>query len=582
MDGLVKRTLRDFLKHELVFEHLRTMYRHHLGTGGYERGEMVESLALYLESREGRRRLAEGLFRREVELLYLLRQVGGIAPARWLFRELAAQDGGDAGVWREVFLELRRRHLTFVIGSDIAYLPEGVSDLLGSRIAGRPRKLIGDVVPGAAAQRRSAHGLVVALFNYVHQNPPRVMAEDERIWKRDLENMADFLVGYLGEPGASEASSVSAVRGRVSRLVELLRKMGFLEKRGKRLYLDPRNWTDWAARPEIERQSLFLSFLKDHYENLPLALEALVDWRDAGWVPLHRLTEAVRYRALRSHFHILRVRPQADVPSDGPGPRWVAACVLLLADLGLVYTGCDRRGRPVAAATEGAVEAWHVLQDQPRRRRRTEVGAVPRADAQPNFEVLIPEECLPALHRDLGAIASLRSLDRFWTYALTPESVARGVEEGLSAEEVAATLERIVEGRVPPNVREALVSWSDTAWWVDANGDGPCLRAERRLLAALRAREGIEDVFESVDGMLRLRVPRADAARWLEERGVRVAGEDRDPPGELGRSVQGQYARAVEAWKRRLEHRGAGTPAGSYWSDVVPVEPMPGRSDASH
>jgi hypothetical protein len=570
----VKRTLRDFLRHELVFEHLRTIYRHHLGTGGYDRTEMVEGLASYLESVEGRRRLAEGLFRPDVEILYLLRQVGGIAPARWLFREASSRCGGAPDEWREVFRDLRRRHLTFVIGSDIAYLPEGFSDLLGTRIAGRPRKLVGDVVPGASAQRRSAHGLVVALFNYLHQNPPRVMAEDEKIWKRDLEGLAEFFLGYLAEPGPPDLSSPGAVRGRVSRLVELLRKMGFLEKRGKRLYLDPANWSDWASRPELERHSLFLSFLEDHYENLPVALEALVDWKDAGWIPVHRLTEAVRYRALRSHFHILRVRPQADVPSDGPGPRWVGACVHLLADLGLVWTGCDRRGHPVALATDGGVEAWNLLHDPKRRRRRAEASSPPRAFAQPNFELLIPEECSPGVHRDLGAIAALRSLDRFWTYVLTPGSVARGVEEGLSAQAAAATVERVVEGRVPPSVREAVLSWGATAWWVDANGSGPFLQAERRLLESLVARAGIDEIFEPADGLLRLRVPRADAERWLEERGVRVAGEDVDAPGEFGRSTRGEYARALEAWRRRLDHSGSGTPAGSYWTDVVPVEPF--------
>ena len=576
----MKRTLRDFLRHELVFEHLRTIYRHYLATGGYDRTEMVEGLSSYLESGEGRRRLAEGLFRPDVELLYLMRQVGGIAPARWLFREAASRCGGTPDEWRDVFLDMRRRHLTFVIGSDIAYLPEGLSDLLGSRIVGRPRKLVGDVVPGASAQRRAVHGLVIALFNYLHQNPPRVMAEDEKIWKRDLEGMADFFSGYLTEPGPSSASA-GTPRGRVSRLVELLRHMGFLEKRGKRLYLDVENWSDWSARPEIERQAFFLSFLEDHYENLPVALEALVDWKDAGWIPLGRLTEAVRYRALRTHFHILRVRPQADVPSEGPGPRWVAACVHLLADLGLVWTGSDRRGRPVATATDGGVEAWNLLHEPKRRRRKYVPDEPPRAFAQPNFELLIPEECPPPVHRELGAIASLRSLDRFWTYTLTPESVARGVQEGLTAEEAAATVERVAEGRVPPNVREAVLTWGATAWWVDANGNGSHLLAERGLLRSLASREDLVDTFEPRNGALVPLVPRPDADRWLEERGIRVAGEDRDPPGELGRSTQSDYGRALEAWRRRLDQSGAGTPSGSYWTDVVPVEPFQGGSGPS-
>jgi hypothetical protein len=273
----LKRTLHDFLEGELLFEHLRTIYRYYLDTGGYERGEMVDELVEYLESDQGRDRLSAELRDEEVELLFLLRLVGGIAPRRWLFRELAARSERSAEAWKHLFWRLRKRHLVFLIGSDTAYLPEGLGDLLGGRISGRPPRLESDVIPGASAVRQSVHGLVIALLNHVHQNPPRVMAEEERIWKRDLEGMADFFHSYLAESGAGGGDSIGTIRGRVGRLVELLRKMGFLEKRGKRLYLHTGNWEEWSERSEVDRHSLFLSFLKDHYENIPVCLESLVE-----------------------------------------------------------------------------------------------------------------------------------------------------------------------------------------------------------------------------------------------------------------------------------------------------------------
>jgi len=567
----VKRSLTDFLGKELLFEHLRTIYRYHLGTGGYDRVEMVEGLAAHLESAEFARRLAAELSSEEAELLYVLRQVGGIAPRRWLFRELESRGDVPEAKWQQTFRDLQNRHVTFLIGSDIAYLPEGMSDVLGARISGQPRKMESDVIPGSSTVRQSVHGLVVAVLNHIHQTPPRVMAEEERIWKRDLEGMGDFFHSYLCEPDAG-AGSVGLVRGRVSRLVELLRKMGFLEKRGKRLYLDADNWSDWSGRREVERQSLFLSFLKDHYENIPITLEALVDWKGAAWIPLEALTEAVRYRALRSPFHVLRVRPQAEVSAEGPGRRWVAACVHLLADLGLVHTGADVRGEPVAAATDSAIAAWEVLHSSKSIRRRRAEPAGARAWAQPNFELLVPEECPPEVHRRIGAIAELKSLDRFWTYAITPGSVARGVEEGLTASEVVELLDAAVEGELPPNVRAAVQGWAGTAWWVDADGDGVLLRAERTLLETIAAKDGAER-FERVDSSLRPMGSRADASVWLEEQGFRVVAEDRDPPGEFGRSARDEYARVVEAWRRRVENGGGGTPPGSYWDDVVPVEP---------
>ena len=87
--------------------------------------------------------------------------------------------------------------------------------------------------------------------------------------------------------------------------------------------------------------------------------------------------------------------------------------------------------------------------------------------------------------------------------------------------------------------------------------------------------DGIEERFEHEGSRLRPLISRKEAARWLEEQGIRVVGEDRDPPGEIGRSTVERYMRAVDAWKRRIEHGGEGTPAGSYWDDVVPVEPSP-------
>jgi len=568
----LKRTLEDFFGKELHFEHLRTIYRHFLGPGGYERAEMVQALAEHL-SGEGAKNLAEELSDDDVELLYVLRQVGGLAPESWLFRELENRTDTDEDTWETTFHGLRRRHVTFRIGRDTAYLPEGLSDVIGKAISGQPRRRKSTVMPGASVVRQSRQGLVIALLNRVHQMPPRVMAEEERIWKRDLEAMAEHFQTYLYE-AADGQGSLPQIRGRVSRLVELLRKMGFLEKRGKRLYIDPENWTDWSTRPEIERQSIFLSFLRDHYENIPVVLEALVDWKDARWVPVERLTEAVRYRTLRSAFHVLRVRPQAEVSARDPGPRWVTACIHLLADLGLVYTGTDEKDRSAACVTEGGLAAWTMLHTAGARRRRKKDPEDPRAFAQPNFELLIPEESSAALHRRVGAVAELRSLDRFWTYVLTPQSVARGVEEGLDRDSVLRTLDDLVEGALPSNVREAVAGWAETAWWVDADGQGEYLRAEPGLFRELTEADGIADRFEARGDALRPLVPRPDAARWLEERGIRVVEEDRDPPGELGRSAAEQYHKILDAWQRRMEHGGEGTPAGSYWDDVVPVEPF--------
>jgi hypothetical protein len=580
----VKRTLHDFLAKEVLFEHLLAIHRHYLGSGGYDRNTMVARVTQFFESPEGRVRLAQGLAREEIELLHLLRLVGGIAPRKWLFRELAGRSTLSAEDWKRIAWGLRRRHLVFQIGSDTAYFPEGISDLMAPVVSEPPPRLEGDVVPGPSALRQSVHGLVIALVNAVHQDCPRVMAEDDRIWKRDLQGMADFFHSYLFEPNSTGEGSIRLIRGRISRLVELVRRMGFFEKRGKRLHVNRENWADWTRRSEVERSSLFLSFLKDHYEHIPVALEALVDWRESSWVPLDRLTEAVRYRSLRTSFHVLRVRPQADVAGEGPGRGWVSACVHLLADLGLVYTGSDSRGEPVARATEGAIEAWGLLHGaRPTTRRRSREKTEPRVYAQPNFELLVPEDVPPPVHREIGEIARLKSLDRFWTYALTSESVARGVEEGLTAREIVERLDRFAQGAVPGNVRDAVNGWARTAWWASTNGGRVVLKAEADFFESIQRLDGWEARFERVDHSLAPIVSRHDASHWLEERGVRVATEEQELAGEPGRSPRDDYHRAVDAWTRRTVHGGDGPPTGSTWDDAIPVEPLPesrGRTSA--
>jgi hypothetical protein len=248
----------------------------------------------------------------------------------------------------------------------------------------------------------------------------------------------------------------------------------------------------------------------------------------------------------------------------------------LLADLGLVYTGSDSRGEPVARATEGAIEAWGILHGvRPSTRRRSKEKSEPRVYAQPNFELLVPEDVAPSVHREIGEIARLKSLDRFWTYVLTSESVARGVEEGLSAREIVERLDRFSQGSVPGNVRDAVNGWARTAWWCSSNGSRPVLRAESEFFEAIQKLDGWETRFERVDHSLAPIVPRPDAAHWLEERGIRVAPEEQENHGDSARFPREEYHRAVEAWTRRTEHGGEGPPVGSTWDDVIPVEPLP-------
>ncbi len=230
----------------------------------------------------------------------------------------------------------------------------------------------------------------------------------------------------------------------------------------------------------------------------------------------------------------------------------------------------------MARATEGAIEAWGLLHGvRTTARRRSREKTELRVYAQPNFELLVPEDVPPSVHREIGEIARLKSLDRFWTYTLTAESVARGVEEGLTAREIVERLDRFALGSVPGNVRDAVGGWARTAWWASNNGGRVVLRAEADFFETIQTLEGWESRFERVDHSLAPIVPRNEAAHWLEERGVRVASEEQELTPETGRSPRDDYHRAVDAWTRRTAHGGEGPPAGSTWDDAIPVEPLP-------
>ncbi|MFT8870846.1 MAG: helicase-associated domain-containing protein [Sporolactobacillus sp.] len=79
---------------------------------------------------------------------------------------------------------------------------------------------------------------------------------------------------------------------------------------------------------------------------------------------------------------------------------------------------------------------------------------------QPNFEIILPENAVPALRWQIETFAELKTADVAMIYELTRDSVCRAVECGWQAGQIVACLDRFSKMPVPDNVKAMVTSWT--------------------------------------------------------------------------------------------------------------------------
>jgi hypothetical protein len=86
-----------------------------------------------------------------------------------------------------------------------------------------------------------------------------------------------------------------------------------------------------------------------------------------------------------------------------------------------------------------------------------------RLVVQPNFELIVLDPVYESLLVALDHFAERVSLEHIAQYRMNKSSVTRGIQRGLHASDIQATLEQAAQGDVPQNVRYSLNEWERQA-----------------------------------------------------------------------------------------------------------------------
>ena len=129
---------------------------------------------------------------------------------------------------------------------------------------------------------------------------------------------------------------------------------------------------------------------------------------------------------------------------------------------------------------------------------------------QPNFEVLAPAEANPADVFRLVDIADLVKRDRVSTYAVTVDSVRRGLEAGQTADEMIAFLAKATGRDVPQNVAYTLREWAGRYGEIQMRRAIVLTVARESLLSELRTNSKIRLPIEEELGPQAVALPDDD------------------------------------------------------------------------
>jgi hypothetical protein len=296
------------------------------------------------------------------------------------------------------------------------------------------------------------------LWQQVRQAPLRLTAQSD-FYKRDLERLQEAAFTMpLGEGTATATDFGQA-------LVAIGLAVGILRRQESEIQVGswPAAWES-AALPEVlaefwALQPQFSAWVPgEGWKGLAaapspfasagvLALAALSQLREGEGVPPEAVGEwiAVHHPYWKDFAH---------PPDLG---EWARQFLLGLACAEkLVQTTTTTEGQrlvrlsPTGQAILGLVTA-------------TSSASFPRTLlVQPNLEILAYRQGLtPSLVIQLSRLAQWKTLGAACTLQLEPETVYRGLEAGLSFEQIVQLLQRHSVRELPPNVLQALKTWSD-------------------------------------------------------------------------------------------------------------------------
>lgn len=187
--------------------------------------------------------------------------------------------------------------------------------------------------------------------------------------------------------------------------------------------------------------------------------------------------------------------------------------------LGIVDMGYDKSGRAAAIRlTSMGAELLGMLSGR-------ELGGAGHVVVNPDFEVvLFPDENSHALVYELDRFCERELTDSLYHYRITPQSLHRGIAEGMTLDGILDMLQERSRTPLPQNVTFSLESWARSDGMVTLKVDGRLVCDSPEILDRLEQHPEIERlVIEREDrGTLRLKtpVPEDELEGWVRDFGV--------------------------------------------------------------
>lgn len=228
-------------------------------------------------------------------------------------------------------------------------------------------------------------------------------------------------------------------------MLECLTRLKLLEQRGEELALGEAAARQWLALTEAGQTAVLYSLWR------PVAFPAAVwlqhaalwleRWPTGIWLHADDLLRWLDKHKLTRHDE---VADSAESQTAELERQWIKP---------LVAFGWMEKGRTPLG---DSCYRWRMNPVE----RADEEQNDGRFYVQPDFEVLVPPDVPFAARWELAAFADLRKLDSITVYALSKNSLQRGLESGRTVDGLIRFLTRYAMYELPDNVRLTLEQWS--------------------------------------------------------------------------------------------------------------------------
>jgi hypothetical protein len=458
----------------------------------YSRNEVRAAIAENLQQAEAVRYALARLDPRMRETYEWTRTRGGTAPIADLRRRLRVSEIELAGLLR-AFEEYALAFDTFSGGQRILFIPkETLANL--KRAEARPQVSVGlreTAEPDATlpADTMFLWDLIVLVAAAGQQEVE--LTRSGSLPKRAAQRLLPYLTGQRARISEDEALAYVELLRQEATELGLVAASGNGEKSRARLVPGPkldswarhdlvmqarrlyrrwptdRWWSDLAGANYHEWQTFYL--------DIPVAREAaqklLLTCEPGVWYTL----ESFRATLQNGDPYVLRPSQRhageaGFKMADGLREQWDSTDGEIITgmfrstlyELGLVTLGYEGDAAPgvhdnvnptrfmLTGLGAEALKSDLSARDQPAKRSLV---------VQPNFQALLMEPYMPALYW-LARFATLEQVGRVSRFTLTREALQRGLESGLSIDEMIAFLEEHAKKALPQNISYTLRDWA--------------------------------------------------------------------------------------------------------------------------